>query len=83
MGLARHTLGIVSLLVTVFLFTASNFLASVSLLEMNSSKYSEQKHSPDYFCGQFVFETVFRQLCEHFLFLSAAIFFWPSAALKP
>ena len=30
-GLARRTLGIVLLLITVFLWTASNFLASVSV----------------------------------------------------
>lgn len=32
MGVARRTLGIILLLVTVFLWTASNFLASVSLM---------------------------------------------------
>src|SRR5690349_9209329 len=34
MGVARRTLGIILLLVTVFLWTASNFLASVSLSHM-------------------------------------------------
>lgn len=33
MGIARHTLGIICLLITVFLWTLSNFLASVSLTD--------------------------------------------------
>ena len=36
-GVARHTLGILLLLATVVLWTASNFLASVSFLEMKGS----------------------------------------------
>ena len=41
-GVARRTLGIVLLLVTVFLWTASNFLASVSILR-SENIYSTQK----------------------------------------
>ena len=39
-GVGRHTLGIILLLTTVFLWTASNFLASVSNIDALTEKSS-------------------------------------------
>jgi hypothetical protein len=60
----RHPLGIFLLLVTVFLWTASNFLASVSSLSRDM-KRSNQK--TDNLRRQHVFEAIFRHLRQLYI----------------
>lgn len=81
MGFARHTLGIAFLLIAVFLFTASNFLASVSLMIVEFIIFAT-KHGLDYICRQFIFETVSRHLLERFFILCVITHCWSSATLQ-
>lgn len=64
-SLARRTLGIALLLVTVFLWTTSNFLASVELIwPLHSSIWTDRQIV--YFCGQHLLKAVFRHIYKHF-----------------
>ena len=63
---ARHTLGIALLLVTVFLWTASSFLASVSyfLYSRKHKIWPLAKQNSDYLCRWDLFETLLCHLYE-------------------
>ena len=66
---ARRTLGTVLLLVTVFLWTASSFLASVSrfLYSRKHEMWPLAKQNSDYLCRWYLFETL---LCHLYKFVS-------------
>ena len=62
-GSARHTIGIFLLLVTVFLWTASQFLASVCVLT-TCVVLQELMVLSDHLCRRYIFKTIPRDLYQ-------------------
>lgn len=66
-GLARHTLGLLLLLLVVFLWTASNFLGSVRL-SSPISYHAETNKCQESLRGQHVRQTILLNLFQHHMF---------------
>ncbi len=79
-GIARHTLGLVLLLIVVFLWTASNFLGSVGELHVHPQPSLDLLSSSDHLRGQELCKTVLLDLsqyrCLHFDTHSCAYAIW-------
>lgn len=73
-NVARRTLGIILLLVTVFLWTASNFLASVSVTNaIITSLQTLTSCIVVYLCGQHLLEAIFCDLSQYLVLCHLAL----------
>ena len=67
-NVARRTLGIFLLLVTVFLWTTSNFLASVGSPSIYRKKWPLTWPPSVYVCRRHILEAVLRHVLQHVVF---------------